>query len=119
MATVKSTPIVCTQNWNSTKLVTLVCPVLSPKLASAQLGDILPQCIASVGFPHDSACASAAGVCHVDLDSDWSSDIAAATVVGDWPGITLGIGMMSVYVVGLNRLIWRQLYQLAETKYHP
>jgi len=56
---------------------------LSPKLASAQMGDILPQCIASVGFPHDSACASAAGVCHVDLDSDWSSNIAAATAVGD------------------------------------
>ena len=42
-----------------------------------------PQCIASVGFPHDSACASAAAVCHVDLDSDWSSNIAAATAVGD------------------------------------
>jgi NitT/TauT family transport system permease protein len=44
--------------------------------------------------------------------------IAKATEVGDWPRITLGIGMMSVYVVGLNRVLWRQLYQLAETKYH-
>jgi len=44
--------------------------------------------------------------------------IAAATAVGDWPRITLGIGMMSLYVVGLNRLVWRRLYQLAETKYH-
>ncbi|MCX7596043.1 MAG: ABC transporter permease subunit [Fischerella sp.] len=44
--------------------------------------------------------------------------IAQATEVGDWPRITLGIGMMSLYVVGLNRLFWRQLYKLAETKYH-
>ncbi len=44
--------------------------------------------------------------------------IAEATAVGDWPRITLGIGMMSLYVVGLNRLVWRRLYQLAETKYH-
>jgi NitT/TauT family transport system permease protein len=44
--------------------------------------------------------------------------IAKATEVGDWPRITLGIGMMSLYVVGLNRVLWRQLYQLAEKKYH-
>jgi NitT/TauT family transport system permease protein len=44
--------------------------------------------------------------------------IAEATAVGDWPRITLGIGMMSLFVVGLNRLFWRRLYQLAEEKYH-
>lgn len=44
--------------------------------------------------------------------------IAQATEAGDWPRITLGIGMMSLYVVSLNRLFWRQLYHLAETKYH-
>ena len=44
--------------------------------------------------------------------------IAQATAIGDWPRITLGIGMMSLFVVGLNRLFWRRLYQLAETKYH-
>ncbi|AUT04672.1 sulfonate ABC transporter permease (plasmid) [Nostoc sp. CENA543] len=44
--------------------------------------------------------------------------IAEATAAGDWPRITLGIGMMSLYVVGLNRLFWRWLYHLAETKYH-
>jgi len=46
------------------------------------------------------------------------SYIAEATTVGDWPRITLGIGMMSLFVVGLNRVLWRRLYQLAETKYH-
>ncbi|HEY9828544.1 MAG TPA: ABC transporter permease subunit, partial [Stenomitos sp.] len=44
--------------------------------------------------------------------------IAQATAIGDWPRITLGIGMMSLFVVGLNRTFWRRLYHLAETKYH-
>jgi len=44
--------------------------------------------------------------------------IAEATTTGDWPRITLGVGMMSIYVVGVNRLLWRRLYALAEKKYH-
>jgi NitT/TauT family transport system permease protein len=44
--------------------------------------------------------------------------IANATALGDWPRITLGIGMMSLFVVGVNRVFWRRLYQLSETKYH-
>jgi NitT/TauT family transport system permease protein len=44
--------------------------------------------------------------------------IAGATAKGDWPRITLGVGMMSIYVVGANRVLWRQLYALAEKKYH-
>jgi NitT/TauT family transport system permease protein len=43
--------------------------------------------------------------------------IASATGTGDWPRITLGVGMMSIYVVGANRLVWRQLYALAQRKY--
>jgi NitT/TauT family transport system permease protein len=46
------------------------------------------------------------------------SYIAAATAKGDWPRITLGVGMMSIYVVGVNRVLWRRLYALAEKKYH-
>lgn len=44
--------------------------------------------------------------------------IAEATARGDWPRISLGIGMMSLFVVGFNRLVWRRLYALAETRYH-
>lgn len=44
--------------------------------------------------------------------------ITEATETGDWSRITLGIGMMSLFVVGLNRVFWRRLYHLAETKYH-
>jgi NitT/TauT family transport system permease protein len=46
------------------------------------------------------------------------SYIAKATEVGDWSRISLGISVMSLFVVGLNRLLWRRMYQLAETKYH-
>lgn len=31
--------------------------------------------------------------------------VAQVTRTGDWPHITLGVGMMSLYVVGLNRLL--------------
>ena len=46
------------------------------------------------------------------------SYIADATGKGDWARITLGVGMMSIYVVGVNRLFWRRLYALAESRYH-
>ncbi|MCS7059840.1 MAG: ABC transporter permease subunit, partial [Anaerolineae bacterium] len=43
--------------------------------------------------------------------------IADATAIGDWPRIVLGVGMMCVFVVALNRLVWRRLYALAEAHY--
>jgi NitT/TauT family transport system permease protein len=43
--------------------------------------------------------------------------IAAATAAGDFPRILTGVAVMSLYVVGLNRLVWRRLYRLAETRY--
>jgi NitT/TauT family transport system permease protein len=43
--------------------------------------------------------------------------IARAAAVGDFPKILIGVAVMSVYVVGLNRLVWRRLYRLAETRY--
>jgi NitT/TauT family transport system permease protein len=43
--------------------------------------------------------------------------IAAATATGDFPKVLVGVAVMSVYVVGLNRLVWRRLYHLAESRY--
>jgi NitT/TauT family transport system permease protein len=43
--------------------------------------------------------------------------ITQATRTGDWPRIVLGVGMMSLFVVVLNRLVWRRLYTLAATRY--
>jgi NitT/TauT family transport system permease protein len=43
--------------------------------------------------------------------------IAQAAKVGNFPEVLIGVAVMSVYVVGLNRLVWRRLYRLAETRY--
>ena len=44
--------------------------------------------------------------------------IAEATSRGDWPRISLGIGLMSLFVVLLNQMIWRRLHRLAERRFH-
>jgi NitT/TauT family transport system permease protein len=43
--------------------------------------------------------------------------ITQATTRGDFPRILAGIAVMSFYVVLVNRLLWRRLYHLAETRY--
>src|SRR5882757_3109316 len=45
--------------------------------------------------------------------------IAQATSSGDSPRILIGVLVMSLYVVSLNRLFWRQLYALAQRRYSP
>jgi NitT/TauT family transport system permease protein len=45
------------------------------------------------------------------------SYIAEATSAGDFHRIVLGIGIMSLFVVVINRLFWRPLYYYAERKY--
>jgi len=44
--------------------------------------------------------------------------IAQYTTTGDFPRITLGIAVMCIYVVTINRVFWRRLYSFAETRYH-
>ena len=43
--------------------------------------------------------------------------IADATAAGDFPRVALGIAVMSVFVVALNRTLWRPLYGFAERRY--
>jgi NitT/TauT family transport system permease protein len=43
--------------------------------------------------------------------------IAEATEAGDYPRVILGIGVMSVFVVVINRLLWRPLYRFAERRF--
>ncbi|MGG2464447.1 ABC transporter permease [Streptomyces sp. RGM 3693] len=43
--------------------------------------------------------------------------ISHATAHGDFPHLIAGVAVMSLYVVGLNRLFWRRLYRLAVTRY--
>ncbi|MEI5102540.1 ABC transporter permease subunit [Streptomyces sp. PmtG] len=43
--------------------------------------------------------------------------IARATADGDFPHLIAGVAVMSLYVVALNRLVWRRLYRLADHRY--
>ncbi|MFF2116829.1 ABC transporter permease [Kitasatospora sp. NPDC058184] len=43
--------------------------------------------------------------------------IARAAEHGDHPRLLAGVAVMSLYVVVLNRLLWRRLYRLAERRY--
>ncbi|MBL8655608.1 MAG: sulfonate ABC transporter permease, partial [Alphaproteobacteria bacterium] len=45
------------------------------------------------------------------------SYIAAATDSGDFPRLVLGIALMSLFVVALNRALWDPLYKLAVRRY--
>ena len=42
--------------------------------------------------------------------------IADATEAGDYPRVVLGIVVMAIFVVVINRLLWRRLYTLAERR---
>jgi NitT/TauT family transport system permease protein len=42
--------------------------------------------------------------------------IAEMTAAGDYPRIALGVAVMSVIVITMNRLIWRPLYAFAERR---
>jgi len=42
--------------------------------------------------------------------------IAQTTAAGDFPKITLGVVVMSLFVVVFNRVIWRPMYAVAENK---
>ncbi|MDU2064604.1 MAG: ABC transporter permease subunit [Sporomusaceae bacterium] len=43
--------------------------------------------------------------------------ISEVTDKGDWGGILWGIAVMCLLVTIVNRLVWRRLYNMAETKY--
>ncbi len=43
--------------------------------------------------------------------------ISEATRQGDFARVLVGVSVMSVFVVGINRLVWRPLYALAERRY--
>jgi NitT/TauT family transport system permease protein len=42
--------------------------------------------------------------------------IAKATAAGDYPRIVLGVAMMSIFVIVLNRSLWRPLARFAERR---
>ncbi len=54
---------------------------------------------------------------HVLVASGLGSYISQATAHNDFHEILAGILVMAVYVTGLNALLWRRLYSIAESKY--
>jgi NitT/TauT family transport system permease protein len=54
---------------------------------------------------------------HVLAASGLGSFITEADSTGDFHKIIAGILVMSIYVTGLNALLWRRLYSLAERKF--
>ncbi|HEY5106345.1 MAG TPA: ABC transporter permease subunit [Caulobacteraceae bacterium] len=43
--------------------------------------------------------------------------IAKATQAGDYPRVALGVGVMSLFVILLNRALWRPMYGYAERRF--
>jgi NitT/TauT family transport system permease protein len=43
--------------------------------------------------------------------------ITANTEAGDYPRVALGVGIMCLFVVALNYLVWRPLYDAAERRF--
>jgi NitT/TauT family transport system permease protein len=54
---------------------------------------------------------------HTLIATGLGAYIAQSTAAGNFARTLVGVSVMSVYVVGLNRLFWRRLYLLAETRY--
>jgi NitT/TauT family transport system permease protein len=54
---------------------------------------------------------------HELVASGLGSFITQATASNNFHAIIAGILAMSVYVTGLNALLWRRLYAIAESKY--
>ncbi len=55
---------------------------------------------------------------HTLVATGLGSYIAQATAApGQFGKVLTGIAVMSIYVVALNRLLWRPLYRIAETRY--
>jgi NitT/TauT family transport system permease protein len=56
------------------------------------------------------------GNTHVEA-AGLGSYIAKATAAGDFPRVVTGVAVMSIFVIALNRSLWRPLYVLAERRF--
>lgn len=73
---------------------------------------------ASGGAWNASIIAEIQQVGHKELTaSGLGAYITQASHANDVPRIVLGVTVMCIFVVGVNRFVWRRLYTLAETRY--
>lgn len=54
---------------------------------------------------------------HTLISLGLGSYITKYTYIGDFPRIALGLVVMCIYVILLNRLLWQKLYDLAEARF--
>jgi NitT/TauT family transport system permease protein len=84
-------------------------------------------------FPYwvTGACTAAGGAWNASIVAEFASFgkqhleavglgayISRVTTDGNWSGIFLSITTMSLFVVLINRFVWRKLYQLSADKFH-
>ncbi len=55
---------------------------------------------------------------HTLIASGLGAYISMATTSGNWAYIIVGITVMCLFVVVINHLLWRRLYQISISKYH-
>jgi len=54
---------------------------------------------------------------HTLVASGLGAFITESTAKGNWPQIVLSITVMAAFVVVINRVVWRPLHKIAETRY--
>jgi NitT/TauT family transport system permease protein len=84
-------------------------------------------------FPYwvTGACTAAGGAWNASIVAEYASFgkqklianglgayITQVTIEGNWSAIFLSIATMSIFVVLINRFVWRKLYQLSADKFH-
>jgi NitT/TauT family transport system permease protein len=95
-----------TQRWRD-----LILPGIFPYYVTGAL-------TASGGSWNASIVAEVASWGHTRLEArGLGAFIAKATAAGDYPRVALGVGVMSLFVIALNRSLWRPLYGYAERRF--
>jgi NitT/TauT family transport system permease protein len=106
----EATSVLGLRSWSRWK--TLILPAIFPSLVTGGI-------TASGGAWNASILAEIVTWKHTTLTATGlGAYITTATTDGNWAQITWGILVMVLFVVALNRLLWRPLYRLAETKFH-
>lgn len=106
----EATSVLGLRSWRRWK--TLILPAIFPSLVTGGI-------TASGGAWNASILAEIVTWKHTTLTATGlGAYITTATTDGNWAQITWGILVMVLFVVALNRLLWRPLYRLAETKFH-
>ena len=88
------------------------------------LPGIFPQLVTGLitacgGAWNASIVAELAGWRDIDLTATGlGAYISQATAAGNWPDIVVGIMVMCLFVVSMNRFVWQRLYRLSAAKYH-